>query len=182
LPNLQAHWKAFARQPYFDDQGVFISALVSAPLMLIMLVQLVRLLEGTQVSHLHFLHLRWTLAQRRAGRLHQRPGVSPPSHHHADAAGKAADSHTHGDELLMTMPAATSCAAADKVHLYILLGGTVFDVSHPSQGIPLQVQNSELSPCMCMLTSVCRKEAAAGLLSSSVDQCLQQSASVDTLR
>ena len=60
--SLQAHWKAFARQPYFDDQGVFISALVSAPLLLIMLVQLVRLLEGTRVSHLHFLHLRSLLA------------------------------------------------------------------------------------------------------------------------
>ena len=46
--NLQAHWKAFARQPYFDDQGVFISALVSAPLLIIMLVQLVRLLMGTK--------------------------------------------------------------------------------------------------------------------------------------
>ena len=38
---LQEHWKAFARQPYFDDQGIFISAMVSAPLLLIMLVQLV---------------------------------------------------------------------------------------------------------------------------------------------
>ena len=53
----------------------------------------------------------------------------------------------------MTMPAAASCAAADKVHLYMLLGGTVFDVSHPSQGISLQVQNSQLSPCMYMLTA-----------------------------
>lgn len=39
---LREHWKAFARQPYFDEQGIFISAVVSAPLLVIMLVQLVR--------------------------------------------------------------------------------------------------------------------------------------------
>ena len=38
---LREHWKAFARQPYFDEQGIFISAVVSAPLLLIMLIQLV---------------------------------------------------------------------------------------------------------------------------------------------
>lgn len=37
----RTHWQSFARQPYFDDQGIFISALVSAPLLLIMMVQLV---------------------------------------------------------------------------------------------------------------------------------------------
>lgn len=36
------HWRSFAGQPYFDEQGVFISAVVSAPLLLTMFVQLVR--------------------------------------------------------------------------------------------------------------------------------------------
>ncbi|EIE24446.1 hypothetical protein COCSUDRAFT_61871 [Coccomyxa subellipsoidea C-169] len=35
------HWRSFAGQPYFDEQGVFISAVVSAPLLLTMFVQLV---------------------------------------------------------------------------------------------------------------------------------------------
>jgi hypothetical protein len=38
---LAQHWQAFARQPYFDEQGVFISAVVSAPLLLTMFMQLV---------------------------------------------------------------------------------------------------------------------------------------------
>ena len=38
---LARHWQAFARQPYFDEQGVFISAVVSAPLLLTMFTQLV---------------------------------------------------------------------------------------------------------------------------------------------
>lgn len=38
---LGQHWKSFAGQPYFDDQGVFISAVVSAPLLITMFVQLV---------------------------------------------------------------------------------------------------------------------------------------------
>jgi len=48
---LQEHWKAFARQPYFDDQGIFISAMVSAPLLLIMLVQLVSCNQHSCMSH-----------------------------------------------------------------------------------------------------------------------------------
>ena len=36
------HWKAFAGAPYFDKNGIFISALLSAPLMLDMLAILVR--------------------------------------------------------------------------------------------------------------------------------------------
>ena len=43
---MHTHWAAFARQPYFDEQGVFISALMSAPLLAIMLVQLVRAPES----------------------------------------------------------------------------------------------------------------------------------------
>lgn len=39
---LGEHWRSFAGQPYFDDQGVFISAVVSAPLLFTMFVQLVR--------------------------------------------------------------------------------------------------------------------------------------------
>jgi hypothetical protein len=39
---LGEHWRIFAGQPYFDDQGVFISAVVSAPLLFTMFVQLVR--------------------------------------------------------------------------------------------------------------------------------------------
>jgi hypothetical protein len=38
---LAQHWRSFARQPYFDEQGIFISAVVSAPLLLTMFVQLV---------------------------------------------------------------------------------------------------------------------------------------------
>ncbi|BDA42922.1 probable transmembrane protein 18 [Coccomyxa sp. Obi] len=38
---LAEHWRSFAGQPYFDEQGVFISAVVSAPLLLTMFVQLV---------------------------------------------------------------------------------------------------------------------------------------------
>ena len=39
---LAQHWRSFAGQPYFDEQGVFISAVVSTPLLLTMFVQLVR--------------------------------------------------------------------------------------------------------------------------------------------
>lgn len=39
---LAAHWQSFATQPYFDKQGIFISAVYSAPLLLIMFVILVR--------------------------------------------------------------------------------------------------------------------------------------------
>ena len=38
---LGQHWQAFARQPYFDKNGIFISAVLSAPLVLDMLVILV---------------------------------------------------------------------------------------------------------------------------------------------
>jgi hypothetical protein len=34
------HWRSFARQPYFDDAGVFASAVLSAPMMLIMFLVL----------------------------------------------------------------------------------------------------------------------------------------------
>ena len=37
-----AHWRVFSGQDYFDDRGVFASALLSAPLLLIMFVVLVR--------------------------------------------------------------------------------------------------------------------------------------------
>jgi hypothetical protein len=36
-----AHWKSFARQPYFDPHGAFTSTLLSAPLVLTMLIILV---------------------------------------------------------------------------------------------------------------------------------------------
>ena len=58
---LHRHWAAFAQQPYFDEQGVFISALMSGPLLAIMLVQLVSaphstgfdvaMLSMTQLDH-----------------------------------------------------------------------------------------------------------------------------------
>ena len=35
------HWQRFSRQNYFDSQGIFASALLSGPLLLIMFVQLV---------------------------------------------------------------------------------------------------------------------------------------------
>ena len=39
---LGRHWKAFARQNYFDSKGLFFSALISGPLLLVLLVVLVR--------------------------------------------------------------------------------------------------------------------------------------------
>ena len=43
LNSLLAHrWESFATQPYFDKQGIFISAVYSAPLLLLMFVILVR--------------------------------------------------------------------------------------------------------------------------------------------
>ena len=39
---LATRWTDFATQPYFDTRGVFVSAVMSAPLMLIMFVVLVR--------------------------------------------------------------------------------------------------------------------------------------------
>ena len=36
------HWARFSTQNYFDPQGVFMSTLVSAPLLLIMFTVLVR--------------------------------------------------------------------------------------------------------------------------------------------
>jgi len=38
---LGQHWRSFAGQPYFDKNGIFISAVLSAPLTLDMLVILV---------------------------------------------------------------------------------------------------------------------------------------------
>ena len=38
---LGQHWQSFAGQPYFDKNGIFISAILSAPLVLDMLVILV---------------------------------------------------------------------------------------------------------------------------------------------
>ncbi|KAL0041584.1 hypothetical protein WJX79_008403 [Trebouxia sp. C0005] len=38
---LGQHWRSFAGQPYFDKNGIFISAVLSAPLVLDMLVILV---------------------------------------------------------------------------------------------------------------------------------------------
>jgi transmembrane protein 18 len=37
------HWELFAKQPYFDERGVFYSVVVSAPLILNMFIILVRL-------------------------------------------------------------------------------------------------------------------------------------------
>lgn len=39
---LAKHWKSFAKQPYFDPHGVFFSAVVSAPLLLVMFFLVVR--------------------------------------------------------------------------------------------------------------------------------------------
>mmetsp|Transcript_1235 Transcript_1235/g.3586 ORF Transcript_1235/g.3586 Transcript_1235/m.3586 type:complete len:144 (+) Transcript_1235:83-514(+) len=41
---LASRWTDFATQPYFDPRGVFISAVMSAPLMLIMFVVLINYL------------------------------------------------------------------------------------------------------------------------------------------
>ncbi len=42
------HWQRFSRQDYFDKRGTFYSAVVSGPLLLIMLAVLVR--PGRQVA------------------------------------------------------------------------------------------------------------------------------------
>lgn len=39
---LAANWKSFAKQPYFDQQGIFFSAMISAPLLLTMFILVVR--------------------------------------------------------------------------------------------------------------------------------------------
>lgn len=39
---LAQHWKSFAKQPYFDPHGIFFSAVVSAPLLLVMFFLVVR--------------------------------------------------------------------------------------------------------------------------------------------
>ena len=39
---LGRHWKSFAGQPYFDKHGIFISAILSAPLVADMVIILVR--------------------------------------------------------------------------------------------------------------------------------------------
>jgi hypothetical protein len=36
------HWRSFSKQPYFDSNGIFYSAVVSAPLMIVMFIILVR--------------------------------------------------------------------------------------------------------------------------------------------
>ena len=38
---LAANWQTFAKQPYFDEQGIFFSAMVSAPLLLTMFLLVV---------------------------------------------------------------------------------------------------------------------------------------------
>ncbi|EFN59942.1 hypothetical protein CHLNCDRAFT_133015 [Chlorella variabilis] len=43
------HWRSFAKQNYFDSQGIFTSAMLSAPLLLIMFVILVNYLVSTSV-------------------------------------------------------------------------------------------------------------------------------------
>ena len=42
---LAQHWKRFAKQPYFDDHGIFFSAVVSTPMLLTMFFLLVRTLS-----------------------------------------------------------------------------------------------------------------------------------------
>lgn len=44
------HWGSFAGQQYFDPSGVFMSAVVSGPLLLIMFVVLVRLCSGAYMQ------------------------------------------------------------------------------------------------------------------------------------
>eukprot|EP00884_Botryococcus_braunii_P020708 jgi/Botrbrau1/7320/Bobra.247_3s0015.1 len=44
---LARHWEKFAGQPYFDKDGIFISAVLSGPLVFIMFVQLVNFLVQT---------------------------------------------------------------------------------------------------------------------------------------
>ena len=47
---LGQHWQSFAGQPYFDKNGIFISAVLSAPLVLDMLVILVSYLENRSLT------------------------------------------------------------------------------------------------------------------------------------
>ena len=44
------HWKAFARQNYFDPHGIFVGAVVAAPLLLSMFVALVRRAPGDRLG------------------------------------------------------------------------------------------------------------------------------------
>jgi hypothetical protein len=37
------HWRSFAKQPYFDQNGIFFGAVVAAPLLLLMFCILVGL-------------------------------------------------------------------------------------------------------------------------------------------
>ena len=39
---LAKHWQSFASQPYFESRGIFINAVISAPLLLAMFIALVR--------------------------------------------------------------------------------------------------------------------------------------------
>ncbi|CAK0787368.1 hypothetical protein CVIRNUC_010588 [Coccomyxa viridis] len=66
---LHRHWAAFARQPYFDEQGVFISALMSAPLLAIMLVQLVSylILTSQMLVEMKVKELKYKARQKARG-------------------------------------------------------------------------------------------------------------------
>ncbi|KAK9806000.1 hypothetical protein WJX73_002711 [Symbiochloris irregularis] len=60
------HWQSFARQPYFDPHGIFISAVVSAPLMLATFIALVNYLVAVSQALVAMKRkeLRYNLRQR----------------------------------------------------------------------------------------------------------------------
>ncbi len=52
---LGQHWRSFAGQPYFDKNGIFISAVLSAPLVLDMLLILVGYLLKLKHNHIQYM-------------------------------------------------------------------------------------------------------------------------------
>ncbi|KAL4447541.1 hypothetical protein ABPG75_004760 [Micractinium tetrahymenae] len=89
------HWRSFARQNYFDPQGIFASALLSAPLLLIMLVILFHYLFSTSLLLIRMkrkeLEYKARQAARRA-RAYQSSGGSS-----GGAAGRQSPGGEAGD-------------------------------------------------------------------------------------
>lgn len=55
---LARNWKSFAKQPYFDQQGIFFSALFSAPLLVVMFILVVSCIDPRKC---HFNDIRQTV-------------------------------------------------------------------------------------------------------------------------